>query len=148
MATIRKLRSPWFVVTLLLPTVGGAYVGSYFAVSELDGTLAVRTTYPIVCERRTFRHAWMYDFYAPIGYVEIKLRGETVFVNRRQYGDPVGFCRPFSVTAPGHFWYNHLGMDTVRHLRSPWIIVVGLLVSYVLHSRYRRRLVRPPGIEK
>jgi len=78
MDTIRKLRSPWVIVTFLL----ASYVGPYFVVGSYGsvGPPGQRSYYPsgdiqpIEC-MRLFKHKWMYDFYRPMIYVEEKVRG-------------------------------------------------------------------------
>jgi len=72
MNTIRKLCSPWVIVALLLPTCGGAYVGSYFAVTDYYAIP------PDEFSVRAFKHSWMVDFYRPMIYVESKVRRKTI----------------------------------------------------------------------
>jgi len=74
MNTLRKLRSPWVIVTLLLAT----YVTSYFAASDFTpgGTYShgpgmIYTQYPA----RTLERGWMVDFYRPMICAESKVRG-------------------------------------------------------------------------
>jgi len=75
MDTLRKLRSPWVIVTLLL----AAYAGSYFAVSNYISAskLGVPSS---LGNFRIFEYSSMVDFYRPIIYVESKVRGETIHV--------------------------------------------------------------------
>jgi len=72
MNTLRKLRSPWVVVTLLL--------GSYVAVSEYILVEVIDGSDPSLSKLniRRFKHKWMADFYRPMIYFDSKVRGETV----------------------------------------------------------------------
>jgi len=82
MEIIRKLGSPWVIVTLLLAT----YVTSYFALSEYyassdDQPRGKGVDYVYVSHSvnvREFKHSSMADFFRPITYVESKVRGEAV----------------------------------------------------------------------
>jgi len=79
MNTIRKLRSPWVIVTLLL----ASYVTSYFAASEhhcVVFTSGLWQSFGNQFHSREFKHAWMVHFYWPMAYVESKVRGEPVSV--------------------------------------------------------------------
>jgi len=87
MDAIRKLRSPWVIVTLLLAT----YVGSYFGVSDYEQKpyafarpltpSEVRALTPEWNHKvRTFKRKWMLYFYRPMIYVESKVRGEQFVV--------------------------------------------------------------------
>jgi len=87
MDTIRKLRSPWVIVTLLLAT----YAGSYFAVSEYSAwetQLGWGTSRAGLFQGayRRFNHEWMIDVYRPLTYVESKMRRRRVTAC---YFDPV-----------------------------------------------------------
>jgi len=98
MNTIRKLHSPWVIVTLLL----ASYAASYFAVSEyapgpsspITGLSIGFAFAPpgkrIVTHRwstRLVKHEWMVDFYRPMSYFESKVRRETVIVTTSSYVD-------------------------------------------------------------
>jgi len=88
MNTIRKLRSPWVIVTLLL----AMYVGSYFAVSDyyrVSSNLAALRPFPNArgWSHRLFKHQWMVDFYWPMAYIESKVRGRTVIATYHQSAD-------------------------------------------------------------
>jgi len=82
MDTIRKLRSPWVIVTLLLVI----YAGSYFAVGDYNGRRSwsaasrLRTSDDGRSPFRFFRNKWVADFYWPMTVVESKVRGKTVTV--------------------------------------------------------------------
>jgi len=71
MNTLRKLRSPWVIVTLLL----AIYAGSYFAASE----------YSAYHGRRRFKCTWLLDFYRPMVFVESKVRRRRI---NASYRDP------------------------------------------------------------
>jgi len=76
MNAIRKLRSPWVIVTFLL----ASYVTSHFAASDYNPGAVRFVSGPITAQwnHRAFEHAWMVDLYRPMTYIESKVRGKTV----------------------------------------------------------------------
>jgi len=86
MNTLRKLRSPWVIVTVLLVS----YPMSYLSVGEYKriyhrGVLAQILQDPYVCHRR-FNHEWMIGFYRPLADVEEKVRCKRVLLTTYYIG--------------------------------------------------------------
>jgi len=84
MNTLRKLRSPWAIVTVLLAT----YVGSYFGVSYYCCGAEMSGRPNALWGLRVFKNQWMADFYRPVIIVEFKVRRRRPATS---YVDPEAF---------------------------------------------------------